>query len=101
MAIDGNPKVKAALNAVRIGDKARGEKLQDEFVAELRESIKTRDHCSCTALCKYHGKCMECVAIHRAHQDHLPSCLWGIVNGRLAALSELTEYSIINDLQIK
>lgn len=101
MIIDGNHKEKDALNAVRLGKKVEGNKLQDEFVAELRESIKTKDHCPCKVACKYHGKCLECVAIHRAHEDHLPFCLWGIINDKLSAVSQLTEHSLINDLQNK
>ena len=101
MIIDGNQKEKDALNAVRLGNKVEGNRLQDEFVAELRESIKTEDHCSCKVACKFHGKCLECVAIHRAHGDHLPCCFWGIINDKLSAVSELTEHSLISGLQNK
>lgn len=99
MIIDGNKKEKEALEAFRLGNNAQGHRLQDEFVAEVRESLKTEDHCPCITQCKYHGKCLECVAIHRAHKDHLPYCLWDMVNDRIAAVSQLTEHSVVGVLQ--
>ncbi|WP_347559636.1 hypothetical protein [Clostridium amazonitimonense] len=39
MIIDNNPKEKEALEAFHRGERSLGHKLQDEFVAELRESI--------------------------------------------------------------
>jgi hypothetical protein len=98
MKIDGNRKEKNAMKAFRLGNTVEGHMLQDEFVAEVRESLKTQDHCSCTAKCKYHGKCIECVAIHRAHREHLPYCFRDMVNDRIAAVSELTEHSIMYNL---
>ena len=29
--------------------------------------------------------------MHRGHRDHLPMCMWDMVNERLAALSHMTE----------
>jgi hypothetical protein len=101
MIIDGNQKEKAAMQAFNMGNKVEGQRLQDEFVAELLESIKTEDHCSCSVQCKYHGKCLECVAIHRAHREHLPCCFWDMVNDKIATLSELTEHSIIDTVRQK
>ncbi|WP_371362728.1 hypothetical protein SRRS_38070 [Sporomusa rhizae] len=94
MIIDNNPKEKEAMAAFKRNERALGHKLQDEFVAELKGSIGKIDHCSCKKACKYHGKCLECVAIHRAHRDHLPNCFKSMVNERIEKLSELTEHSI-------
>ena len=93
MIIDGNAKEKSAMNAFRSGDRVLGHKLQDEFVAEFNEGCKTEDHCPCDSDCKYHGRCAECVAIHRAHQEHLPKCFRQIINSRIAVLSELSEHT--------
>jgi hypothetical protein len=27
------------------------------------------DHCNCPAACKLHGKCVECVIVHRGEDD--------------------------------
>ena len=51
------------------------------------------DHCTCPGNCKFHGKCVECVIIHRGHSDHLPHCFRNMVNERLEGLSELSEHS--------
>ena len=52
------------------------------------------DYCSCPEECPHHGKCRECVLIHRGHRDHLPYCLWDMVNERLYAAGRLTEGSL-------
>jgi hypothetical protein len=87
------------MQAFKRGERALGHKLQDEFVAELRESKEKEDYCSCEKACKYHGKCVECVAIHRAHREHLPNCFRSLVNERIEILSELTEHSIIEQIK--
>lgn len=42
MKIDGNRKEKNAMKAFRLGNTVEGHMLQDEFVAEVRESLKTK-----------------------------------------------------------
>jgi len=92
MIIDGNPTEKKAMEAFHCGDEIEGNRLQDEFLAEFR--AQEGDHCSCTAACKHHGNCLECVVLHRGHRDHLPDCFRDMINERLSGLSELTEHSI-------
>jgi hypothetical protein len=66
-------------------------KLQNQFLEEVLASKE--DHCSCPVGCEHHGKCMECVTLHRGHGDHLPYCLFQMVNKRIEALSAITEHS--------
>lgn len=33
----------------------------------------------------YHGNCKECVAIHRAHQEHVPNCMRPVINAKKTA----------------
>ena len=48
--------------------------------------------CPCpNALCDWHGKCMECVALHRHHKDHIPVCLQPIISDKLKALAGAVE----------
>ena len=76
MIIDRNPTEMKAMDAYLRGDDGEGERIQDIFVEEFVEYAKTNDFCSCGKTgCKFHGKCMECVAIHRGHGNHLPECL--------------------------
>ena len=54
--------------------------------------------CRCPdTLCEWHGKCKECVALHRIKNTHLPACLQPLiedsVNGLLKAV-ELTATKI-------
>ena len=95
MQIDKNEKEKQALRLFHQKERAKALEVQAEFVDDLRKAVADgMDHCSCkNAACAYHGQCMECVAIHRAHEDHLPQCLRGMVNDRIRALSELTEHT--------
>lgn len=90
--IDNNEKEMKAMDLFKEGRGEEANKVQDEFVSEVFASGE--DHCSCKAAgCKHHGKCVECVIIHRGHGDHLPNCFRDMVNRRIKAVSELTEHT--------
>ena len=72
MIIDDNELEIRAMALFRSGDDLAARQLQDRFLAEVRAS--GQDHCTCPEACKHHGKCVECVTIHRGHGDHLPFC---------------------------
>ena len=91
MTIDDNELEKLAMEAFRKGNDREGHQLQNRFLAEVHAS--GQDHCSCTTKCPHHGKCADCVVIHRGHQDHLPNCFHPMVNRRIAAVSALAEHS--------
>ena len=79
MDIDANATMKESMRNEKKGDLPEAFRLRDAFTADVREAdARGEDLCSCKADCIYHGKCLECVAIHRGHQDHLPNCLKGI-----------------------
>lgn len=99
MKIEKNEKELEALSEFRKGNRAEALKLQDEFVAEFREEYANKDHCPCKNACKYHGKCKECVAIHRAHQEHFPVCMHPLLNEKLKGLSELTEHTMVSEIK--
>lgn len=99
MIIEGNPKEKEAMKAFHEGDRAKGLKLQEEFAAAFREEYQEKDHCPCKKACRYHGNCKECVAIHRAHQEHVPNCMRPILNKKIKLLSELTEHTIVDEIE--
>ena len=63
------------------------------------EEYKDKDHCPCKKACRYHGNCKECVAVHRAHQEHVPNCMRPIINAKIKLLSELTEHTIANEIE--
>ena len=98
MKIDGNQKELDAMKQFHLGNRKEGLRLQEEFASEFREAYKDKDHCPCKKACQYHGNCKECVAIHRAHQEHVPNCMRELINKKLKALSELTEHSLANEI---
>lgn len=99
MIIEGNEKEKAAMAEFHKGNRKEGLRLQEEFAAAFREEYKEKDHCPCKKACRYHGNCKECVAIHRAHQEHVPNCMRELINKKLKGLSELTEHTIAYEIE--
>jgi hypothetical protein len=71
--VDNHELERKAMELFKCGDAARASELQDEFLREILASGE--DLCSCPSGCKFHGRCIECVMIHRGHGDHLPHCL--------------------------
>lgn len=71
--IDGHELEKKAMELFKAGQEEEASRVQDRFLADVKASGE--DHCSCPERCKFHGKCVECVIIHRGHGDHLPHCL--------------------------
>ena len=99
MIIEGNPIQKEAMDAFHKGDRTEGLRLQEEFAATFRREYREKDHCPCQKACRYHGNCKECVAIHRAHQEHVPNCMRQMLNRKIRMLSELTEHSIASEIE--
>ena len=99
MIIEGNQKEIDAMKEFHKGNRQKGLELQEEFAAEFREEYKDKDHCPCKKACRYHGNCKECIAIHRAHQEHVPNCMRPIINAKIKLLSELTEHTIANEIE--
>lgn len=99
MIIDGNPKEKEAMKAFHAGNREEGFRLQEEFAAAFREEYKEKDHCPCQSACRYHGNCKECVAIHRAHEEHVPKCMRNMLNKKIKMLSELTEHTLAREIE--
>ncbi|MCL5072302.1 MAG: LPS biosynthesis protein [Actinobacteria bacterium] len=95
MDIDNNELEKKALDYFRKKNDKKGEQLQKEFLENVKSS--GQDYCSCAVKCRYHGKCVDCVIIHRGHGDHLPNCFYDMVNDKINQLSCLTEHSFKDD----
>ena len=98
MIIDGNPVQKAAMEQFHQGNRKEGLKIQEEFASAFREEYKNKDHCPCKKACRYHGNCKECVAIHRAHQEHVPNCMRPMLNEKIKVLSGLTEHTVASEI---
>lgn len=101
MKIDGNEIEKRAMEEFHKGNREKGRLIQEEFAAAFREEYEKKDHCPCPKACRYHGNCKECVAIHRAHQEHVPVCMRTMLNQKIRQLSELTEHTFAEEMTIK
>ena len=91
--IDNNELEVKAMECFLCGETKKAQQLQTEFLDEVKKSGE--DYCSCQGSCKYHGKCVECVIIHRGHGHHLPNCFREMVNKRIQAISGLSEHTFI------
>ena len=89
MIIENNAKELAAMQEFHNGNRQEGLRLQEEFAAQFRAEYADKDHCPCRKACRYHGNCKECVAIHRAHQEHVPNCMRPMLNKKIKALQDL------------
>ncbi len=100
MKIDFNATECQAMEAFIRRDTQQGSELQGRFIEELKQSMRNgEDYCPCPANCSIHKNCVLCVQIHRGHGHHLPYCMQKMLNRKLASLSELTEHSIVNEIQ--
>lgn len=99
MKIDGNEIEKAAMKEFHKGNRTEGLRIQEEFASKFRKEYADKDHCPCTKACRYHGNCKECVAIHRAHGEHVPACMRNLINEKIRILSELTEHTFSAPVQ--
>lgn len=54
-----------------------------KLVIENMKIVDNPENLKCTCpqtACVWHGRCRECVAIHRYHKDHVPECFLLIFN---------------------
>ena len=48
--------------------------------------------CPCPDIqCEWHGRCKECVTLHRYYNDHIPACLQPIIEDKLTDLINVVE----------
>jgi len=65
-----------------------------DMVKELRATIKSEKYskCPCPKVkCEWHGKCHECVLLHRVAQDHVPCCLQLMLRNKIKELAKVAE----------
>jgi hypothetical protein len=68
--------------------------LENRKIAGNPENLK----CPCTEiLCEWHGRCRECVALHRYHQDHVPACLQSFINDKLRGIVKIGELTAVKN----
>ncbi len=70
-----------------------------ELVLENRRLAADPKVTACTCpntLCDWHGKCKECVALHRYHGDHVPFCLQPMIRDKVKALADTVEMELMH-----
>lgn len=74
---------------------------KSEYIKAVRDSQKLvasgkYNACTCVNLiCPWHGKCFECVMIHRVQGRHVPECLQHILRGKIAELARTAELEVL------
>jgi hypothetical protein len=72
-------------------------KTKEEYYQHVQENRKIASDpahlkCSCPKTnCEWHGKCTECVALHRYYEDHVPGCFQQYINEKLKAVVQIGE----------
>ena len=99
MNIDNNETEKRAMAEFHKGNRKEGLRIQEEFASAFRTEYAQKDHCPCRKACRYHGNCKECVAIHRAHQEHVPNCMRPMINKKNQASVRTHRTHIRSDYQ--
>lgn len=70
--------------------------LQNRMIAGNPENLK----CTCSqTMCEWHGRCRECVALHRYHQDHVPACLQPFINNKLKEIVKIGELVAVDKIK--
>ncbi|HUV38905.1 MAG TPA: hypothetical protein VMY39_04795 [Planctomycetota bacterium] len=44
--------------------------------------------------CEWHGKCFECVMIHRLLRNHVPECLRPLLDDKIEQLARTVEMKV-------
>lgn len=73
------------------------EEFYNEVVKEIRSVLRDPNNLKCSCLkvkCEWHGKCQDCVAIHRYYKDHVPNCFQQFINDKIKAIAQIGELNV-------
>ena len=63
-------------------------------VKDIRKMLAGKESAVCPCpkhKCEWHGRCYECVRIHRHFGDHVPNCLQPMLQEKVQALTGVAE----------
>jgi len=69
-----------------------------EIIKTNRSILKYPNNlkCPCPKVkCEWHGKCQECVALHRYYKDHVPNCFQQFINDKIKAIAQIGELNVV------
>ncbi len=62
--------------------------LKNRSIVSDAENLK----CSCPKVkCEWHGRCVECAALHRYYKDHVPKCFQPFIRDKIALIAQIAE----------
>jgi hypothetical protein len=68
-----------------------------KVVKNIRAMLASGRDAACTCpkvKCEWHGKCYECVRIHRHFRDHVPNCLQFMLQDEVKELARVAECTV-------
>jgi hypothetical protein len=71
-----------------------------EAIVKSRELVASGKYNACPCVqtrCEWHGKCFECVLIHRTKKHHLPECFQPLFKEKIKQLAKMIESDIADD----
>ncbi|MCP4131823.1 MAG: hypothetical protein GY754_12660 [bacterium] len=74
---------------------------KEEFYSMVKDLRKiaadpANQKCSCPKVkCEWHGRCLECVTLHRHFKDHVPSCFQQFINDKIKAIVSIGEMDVV------
>lgn len=69
-----------------------------ELIQKIRKIVADPENnkCSCPKIkCEWHGKCRECVTLHRYFKDHVPNCFQQFINEKIKAIAAIGEMEAV------
>ena len=80
----------------------QGVTMKNKNSSDYSEKDSENLKCTCPKTkCEWHGKCTECVAIHRFYKDHIPNCMQQFVNEKIKEIAKIGELNISEKQKIK
>ena len=68
-----------------------------KVVKSIRAMLASNEGAGCPCpkvKCEWHGKCYECVRIHRHFGDHIPNCMQFMFQNRISELARAAEMTV-------
>ncbi len=68
-----------------------------QLIKSIRAFLSSAEDAECPCpktKCEWHGKCYECVRLHRHFGDHIPNCLQFILRDKVKDMARAAEMTV-------
>jgi hypothetical protein len=89
-------KIRVKVNT-KVKPKKKDKELFLKHIEALRAMIRSGTHAGCPCVqmkCEWHGRCFECVMIHRVQGNHVPECLQAMFYEKMGQLARGLEIKL-------